>query len=395
MSKRELPMDVYEAALERLRTVFDRFERVYLSFSGGKDSSVMLHLALHVARERGRLPLDVLVVDLEAQYRSTMDHVAEMLEQPGLRAHWVCLPIHLRNATSSHQPHWLCWDPNAQDRWVRSLPEAPGVVSDENAYPFFRRGMEFEEFVPAFGEWFAGGKLTCCLVGIRADESLNRFRTLKNDKKARLDNLMWTTQVRPGLFNAYPIYDWATEDIWTANARFGWSYNRIYDLMQMAGVPLSQQRICQPYGDDQRRGLWLFHLLEPETWGRVVARVSGANFGALYCGGTILGNRTVELPTGHTWRSYAQFLLDSMPPVTRSHFEKKIEVFLGWWADHGMPDVPDTADPNLEAQRKAPSWRRIAKALIKNDYWCKSLSFSQTKREMERQDEVRRRYAEM
>jgi predicted phosphoadenosine phosphosulfate sulfurtransferase len=395
MSKRELPMNVYEAALERLRVVFDRFERVYLSFSGGKDSSVMLHLALKVARERGRLPLDVLVVDLEAQYRSTMDHVAEMLAQPGIRAHWVCLPIHLRNATSSHQPHWLCWDPGARDMWVRELPAAPGVVSDESAYPFFRRGMEFEEFVPAFGEWFAGGQRTCCLVGIRADESLNRFRTLKNDKKSRLDNLMWTTQVRPGLFNAYPIYDWATEDIWTANARFGWSYNRIYDLMQMAGVPLSQQRICQPYGDDQRRGLWLFHLLEPETWGRVVARVSGANFGALYCGGTILGNRTVELPAGHTWRSYAQFLLDSMPPVTRSHFQKKIEVFLRWWADHGMLDVPDTADPNLEAQRKAPSWRRIAKALIKNDYWCKSLSFSQTKREMERQDEVRRRYAEI
>jgi predicted phosphoadenosine phosphosulfate sulfurtransferase len=393
--KRELPMNVYEAALSRLRLVFDLFPRVYLSFSGGKDSSVMLHLALQVAREKGRLPLDVLVVDLEAQYRATIDHIAEMVATPDIRAHWVCLPIHLRNAVSSHQPHWLCWDSEARDLWVRPPPNAPGVVTDENAYPFFRRGMEFEEFVPAFGEWFSGGEKTCCLVGIRADESLNRFRTLKNDKKARYEDLMWTTRVRPNLFNAYPIYDWATEDIWTANSRFGWPYNRVYDLMQLAGVPISQQRICQPYGDDQRRGLWLFHLLEPETWGKVVARVSGANFGSLYCGDAILGNGKVELPPGHSWRSYADFLLQSMPPVSRTHYEKKIAVFLRWWADHGVPDVLDEADPNLEAAKKAPSWRRIAKALVRNDYWCKSLSFAQTKREMERQTEVRQRYAEI
>ena len=46
--------------------------------------------------------------------------------------------------------------------------------------------------------------------------------------------------------------------------------------MHKAGVKLSLQRICQPYGDDQRRGLWLFHLIEPETWAKVVARVNGA-----------------------------------------------------------------------------------------------------------------------
>jgi len=47
-----------------------------------------------------------------------------------------------------------------------------------------------------------------------------------------------------------------------------------------AGLTVHQMRICQPYGDDQRRGLWLFHLIEPQTWSRVVARVNGANGGA-------------------------------------------------------------------------------------------------------------------
>ena len=41
--------------------------------------------------------------------------------------------------------------------------------------------------------------------------------------------------------------------------------------------------------------------------------------------------------------------------------------------------IPDEADPHAEAARKAPSWRRIAKMLLKNDRLCKALGFGQTK----------------
>jgi predicted phosphoadenosine phosphosulfate sulfurtransferase len=84
------------------------------------------------------------------------------------------------------------------------------------------------------------------------------------------------------LWNIYPIYDWRVDDVWTYHGKHGRPYNKLYDLMHKAGLSLSQMRICQPYGDDQRRGLWLFHLIEPDTWARVVARVNGANGGALY-----------------------------------------------------------------------------------------------------------------
>ena len=32
------------------------------------------------------------------------------------------------------------------------------------------------------------------------------------------------------IYNAYPIYDWKTQDIWIANGKFGWTYNHLYDL---------------------------------------------------------------------------------------------------------------------------------------------------------------------
>ena len=111
--------------------------------------------------------------------------------------------------------------------------------------------------------------------------------------------------------------------------------------------------------------------------------------------GNVLGNIRIRLPEGHTWRSYAEFLLDTMPPPTAEHYREKINTFLKWWAKHGFEEIPQEADPKLESRRKAPSWRRICKTLLKNDYWCKGLSFGQTKRDMERQAQTIMKYMEL
>lgn len=387
--KHYLDVDVYTATRARLEMLYRDFERVYVSFSGGKDSGLLLNLAIDVAQEYGRLPVDALVVDLEAQYRHTVEFIARMLSRREVRGHWVCLPLHLRNAVSQIEPHWLCWDPTCPERWVRPMPNHPAVISQEGYFPWFRRGMEFEEFVPLFGDWISEGCRTACLVAIRSDESLNRFRTLRNERKEPWSGLPWTTRISKHVYNAYPIYDWRTEDLWTANGQRGYDYNHIYDLMHLAGLTIHQMRLCQPYGDDQRKGLWLFKILEPETWARVVSRVQGANFGNRYAGQRVLGNVRVDLPPGYTYRQYAKFLLATMPPYLAIHYRRKILVFLRWWRKHGPEygygHIPDAADPTLEAMRKAPSWRRICKVILKNDYWCKGLSFSQTTREMERQ----------
>ena len=403
MSKRYLSIDVEAAARQRIRAALAYFPRVYASVSGGKDSAVMLNLILDEARALGRLPIDVLIIDLEGQYQHTIAYLERLANNPEVRPWWVCLPLHLRNAVSQFQPHRLCWDPSCPNKWIRPLPRGRHVIADEGFFPFFRRGMEFEEFVPAFGDWFAQGQETVCFVGIRSDESLNRFRTIRRTDKQTWQGQPWTTRVTPDtghVYNAYPIYDWRTEDIWVSNGRNCYDYNRIYDLMHLAGLSLHQMRLCQPYGDDQRKGLWLFKILEPETWARVVERVQGANFGNRYVQltGSVMGNLRIDLPEGHTWRSYAYLILNSMPPPVAAHYRKKIAVFLRWWRKHGhqhrIDRIPDEADPKLEAAKKAPSWRRICKTLLKNDYWCKGLSFTQTKREMERQLDLVTRYME-
>lgn len=391
--------NVYEAAVERFDYIYTHFERVCVSFSNGKDSGVLLNLAIEAARRHGKLPVNVLYIDMEAQYAHAIDFTHRMFSKPEVTGWWVCLPIHLRNAVSQIMPYWVCWDHDAKDAWVRDYPKNEHVVTDEGYFPFFRHGMEFEEFVPEFAKWFSQGKKTATCVGIRSDESLNRFRTIASASKVTLDGLQWTTKLFPNdqesqIYNCYPIYDWRCEDIWRANGKFGWDYNKIYDIMHLAGVSIYKQRLCQPYGDDQRQGLYLFKLLEPETWAKVVNRVEGANFGNRYTetDRTTLGNFKVNLPPGHTYESYAKFLLETMPPYLAEHYREKIDKFLSWWEKEGVTSIPDKADIKDEARKKVPSWRRICKVLLKNDYWCKGLSFSQTKKELEKQTEMITRY---
>jgi predicted phosphoadenosine phosphosulfate sulfurtransferase len=382
MAKRPIGCNVLTAAEARMRIIFDAFPRIYLSFSGGKDSAAMLHLAAAEAR-RTRRTFGVLVVDLEAQYAHTINHVRDMLALYAdcIEPYWVALPIALRNAVSVYQPKWLCWDPAARDIWVRQ-PD-PSSITDEGALPFFERGMEFEDFVPKFGDWYSQGQPTACLVGIRADESLNRYRTIASRKKVTFSGHQWTTKLWDStVYNCYPIYDWRTADIWRYFGKTKLPYNRLYDLMHQAGLTIAQQRICQPYGDDQRKGLWLYHVIEPQTWAKVVARVSGVNSGAEFVqlSGNASGTIKISKPDGHTWQSFCDVLLQSMPERMAEHYENKIHVFLRWWRAKGYPQgIPDEADPQLEAARKAPSWRRIAKMLLRNDYWAKGLSFTQTK----------------
>lgn len=383
MGRQKIGIDVLTAAKTRIAEAFDSFQKVCVSFSGGKDSTVMLHLVMQEAKSRNR-KVALLFIDLEAQYKKTIDLVTECFEmyRESIVPYWVCLPIHLRNAVSVYEPFWQCWDPTASESWVRK-PHKQFSIVDEKYFPFFWRGMEFEEFVPLFAEWFSGGEPSAFFIGIRTAESFNRYLAIASQYKGSYEGRRHTTIVNEDgkSANVYPIYDWSTEDIWKFQGKNPQlPYNQLYNLMHKAGVPLSQQRICQPYGDDQRKGLWLFHLIEPETWARVVARVNGANGGSLYAKdhGNINGYRSISKPDHITWNQFAQRLVLSMPDRTKEHYTNKVGLFIRWWKDRGYQDgIPDEAPYELEVQKTVPSWRRVCKAILRNDYWCKGLGFNQ------------------
>tara|TARA_R100001443_G_scaffold113436_1_gene128087 strand:+ start:6590 stop:7798 length:1209 start_codon:yes stop_codon:yes gene_type:complete len=375
--------NVLEASKERITKIFNDFEKLYISFSGGKDSTVMTHLVLEEAKKRNK-KVGLLIIDLEAQYKNTIEHIEEIIEKykDNIDLHWFCGELLLRNAVSDFQPKWVCWDNDNKNIWVRDKPDK---ASDLSQYDFYVPKMEFEEFMVLFGKWYAKDKLTAAFIGIRSDESLHRYRAITSNKKNLThNNYKWTTKLSKTLFNVYPIYDWRTEDIWIFHSKYkNLCHNKIYDLMTMAGVKLSNQRLCQPYGDDQKRGLWLYHILESDTWYKLLNRVSGVNSGSLYINekGNINGYNNVTKPNNHTWESYCNYLLKSLPNKMQSHYKEKFKKFIVGWKKRGYKKIPDEAPHDLEVKCWAPSWKRMVRCILRNDYYCKGLGQTQPKSE--------------
>ncbi len=399
MPKIYLEKNVLDAAFERLEFIFEHFENIYFSVSGGKDSSVMVQLANIVAKKKNR-KFDVLYIDFEAQYRLTIQHIYELKQLSQIRDFYhVALPMALRNAVSVLQPKWICWEEESKHLWVRDLPP-DSINMSNNPFPWFRKGEEFEDFIIEFADWYQqkwGGQVACG-VGIRCDESLNRFRTITFTNKVMYNDLRWTTKVKSNdryleVFNFYPLYDWRTEDIWGAVSKLNLMYNEVYELMYKNGLSIHEQRLCQPYGDDQKNGLDQFKALEYDTWEKVVNRVNGVNFGNIYCRTTALGNLRTSKPKFMSWEEYTVFLLESIGLYNSDlmlHYYRKIKKFALWYKkreDIDFCDIPEEADSKLETQKKAISWRRIARAIEKNDFYMKRLCFSQTKTD---NDELKR-----
>lgn len=378
--KKILEQDVLDASLERIRWTLGNFSKVCVSFSGGKDSSILLHLTIQIARELKK-KISILFIDWEAQFSYTINYVEQVriaCQDITETFYWVALPLTTQNGLSQYSPTWQCWQPGAE--WVRQPPEH--AITQPGTLPFYKHGMTFEAFVGKFADWFACNRPAAVMIGIRADESYNRFMSIASPRKMRYaDDIPWTTATPRGhAWCVYPIYDWKTADIWTWFGITKTAYNPLYDLMYQAGVPMRYMRICEPFGPEQRQGLWLYHVIEPERWAIMCERVSGVSCGGIYAGrdNMFYGHRKLTKPNHLSWQEYALFLLDSMPEVTAEHYRNKIAVYLRWFEKQGIESIPD-AQPKDVGAKDIPSWRRICKVLLNNDYWCRALSFSPTK----------------
>jgi predicted phosphoadenosine phosphosulfate sulfurtransferase len=194
--------DVLAAARERFRLIYPRFDAPVVSFSGGKDSTVCLHLALEAAEEAGKLPVKAYFWDEEAIHPETIEYVERVRLRGDVELRWLCLPIMRRNACSRTQPYWYCWDPDVEHLWCRPMPECA-----EREAPWFKKGMA----IPDAGPFIYGREYgtVCDIRGIRADESMRRLMSVLNRMEEN-----WIAGARDGHFYpSSPIFDWMVPDV--------------------------------------------------------------------------------------------------------------------------------------------------------------------------------------
>ena len=212
MKKYNPLINVEEASYDRIDFMFKNFNKIYLSFSGGKDSGVMLNLTLKYMRDNGiTKKIGMMILDNEANYQLSMQFMHKIIKAnlDLLDVYWCCLPVTLPCTVSSYDTEWQCWGEEDKDLWIQPIPKEDYVVTLENhKFPFFTENMHYDKFWDAFGEWYSDGEPCACMIGIRCDESLNRFRAIMNERKEMIEGKMWTKKNGKNVYNVYPIYDW-------------------------------------------------------------------------------------------------------------------------------------------------------------------------------------------
>jgi phosphoadenosine phosphosulfate reductase len=293
---------VYEAALDRIRYIFDEFPNIVVGYSGGKDSTVVFELAMIVAKEKNRLPLKVMWIDQELEWKSTVEQVKHVMYNPDVEPMWLQIPMKILNASSGRKDaDWLhCWAEG--EEWAR---ERDPISIKENKYGTDRFGKLFDAVIKTEFE----GVKTAILGGVRTEESPTRFTGLTN-----LVTYKWITWGKrlegKDHYTFYPLYDWSYIDIWKAIHDNGWRYSTLYDELYRYGVPVRDMRVSNIHHETAVRSLFFLQEIEPDTYEAATKRISG-----LDTAGKMGQNDFFirELPFMFvSWKEYRDYLLEKL-----------------------------------------------------------------------------------
>jgi len=294
--------NVYEASLNRIRYLFDEFEDVVVSFSGGKDSTVVLNLALQVAEEKGRLPLKVMFLDQEAEWQAVIDYIEEVFADPRVDPMWLQIPFHIFNASSNIKQWIVAWEEGAE--WMR--PRNPMALI-ENVYGT----MRFFDLFSAIPAYHYKDRKMCFLGGVRAEESPRRYLAMTEDLTYK--DITWGKQLSKNKteqhYTFYPIYDWSYTDVWKSIHDNKWAYTKVYDYQYMHGVHIRSMRVSNLHHETALEVLQYLQEVEQETWVALTKRMSGIN-----TAGVMKKQYFVkELPfMFKDWAEYRDYLTDNL-----------------------------------------------------------------------------------
>lgn len=311
--------NVYEAAKDRINYLFDEFDNVVVGFSGGKDSTCVLNLALEIAEERNRLPLKVMFLDQEAEWVTVIDYIREVMSDKRVDPMWFQIPIRLFNATSNKEHFLNCWDEEDQENWLRPKED---ISIKENVYG---KDRFFDMFQAIFENHFKDQK-ACYLAGVRTEESPARFLAVTSDATYKFVTYGKKLNRAMKHFTFYPIYDWSFSDVWKYIHDNKLKYTKLYDQQYQHGIAIKSMRVSNLHHETAVEALYYLQDLDKDLWNKLTQRISGINTaGKLGRDNFFNINKLPFMFTG--WKEYRDHLLKNLITDPKHYviFKKKFD----------------------------------------------------------------------
>ncbi|MDR0629187.1 MAG: phosphoadenosine phosphosulfate reductase family protein [Treponema sp.] len=269
--KREGSRSVVEAARKRIINAFSNKKKVYVSFSGGKDSLCLLHLVLQLVSQ-GEIDASRMIVefiDEEAIFECIEKTVHEWRKKVSLAGghfNWFCLEVkhfccfnHLEEDES-----FICWDSTKKDVWIRTPPGF--AILDHTCLK--KRKNTYQEFLVKHN---ADG---ICLTGVRMAESIQRSKYMASSFSSKIGlargNMVW------------PIYDWKDTDVWRYLYDERIDIPEVYLFLYQTGSRLNELRVSQFFSVDTAKSLVKMNEYYPDLMDRIIRREPNAYLAALY-----------------------------------------------------------------------------------------------------------------
>lgn len=354
--------NVLEAAKKRISYLFDNYDNIQLSYSGGKDSTVLFHLLNAEAKKRDR-KFTVFFLDQEAEYQGTIDMVDWVMRQPNVIPKWYQVPTFMTNACSQQQMFLWAWGEG--EEWVRPKSDI-SIHRINKRYP--KRFYKFVQWASHELQKTDGRSVS--VIGLRAEESPSRRFVLFGED----NELNWMRRIHEP-HKAYPIIDWSFTDVWKFLCENNLKYNKVYDKMYMLGLPLRQMRVSNLIHEKAYRCLAELQELEPETYDRLERRLKGVHCCAIYAKENLVYSIKKLPEQFSSWKEYKDFLLNNIHPDLKRIFEYQ-------WSRFG-----DTDDPG--------ACKYMVKRILLCDWegnitWSRDNEFNYTRDQIKEKHQIRK-----
>jgi predicted phosphoadenosine phosphosulfate sulfurtransferase len=296
--KKYIETNVLDEAKNRLRHIFETFDSVVTTFSGGKDSLVLLHLTKEVAAEFGIKKIKVVFRDDEAINQDVIDFVEEYRNLDWLDLEWWTVQTKGGKFVLNTIESYVQWDETRE--WVRPKPswalsnEDLGIPKDTLLSP-----TDYDDIIARRNV----GKV-CILTGVRAAESLVRYRSCVNKMN---ENYIVASQSNKAKLGR-PIFDWQENDVFKYFYDNKIKYCPIYDKQMWNQNSLRVSSLL--HSDAAKKGFGDIRKLDPDTYERLIE---------LFPEMTLTERYTKELDNaidfekyGQNWDGVKQFLVDTV-----------------------------------------------------------------------------------
>lgn len=407
LKKKYIDNNVVEEAIKRIQYLYDSYDKVIVNFSGGKDSTALLYVAIEAARLRGKLPVEAVYIDHEIEGEGTINLLNAVNNMEAVDLKWYAMPFSLRNAASSYSPKWYPWHPDEKEIWVRSLPESAITEMDNYVWetdPDYthidgekykamnvKRCMNFGDMVDNHRKNYERQGKTCIsLVGIRAQESPARY-TIMTRKPTEC-------YISSQDAMAYPIYDWLATDVWKFIRETKLPYNTEYDEMNKTEQhgKLNSQRVGSVFAEESLRTLHNWRELYGDYWHKMLYRAEGVKTAWRYNNSGLYTGTKIQKEENVSYKEYTLKMLESMSPKARVLTKKSIKKIITWHKNQTNFPITDTFKDSCPLT--GISWEFLAKIATRGDtkerglQSVPQLSQKARKREGITRDEAVKRY---